>query len=85
MQRSALLENNFKFMETAKSAIKETNIAEQILKNIEEKISEIYKKLDIILLNGPVQDRETLVSSRLIENLTAIENRLQDLIEGIRL
>ena len=72
-------------METAKSAIKETNIAEQILKNIEEKISEIYKKLDIILLNGPVQDRETLVSSRLIENLTAIENRLQDLIEGIRL
>ena len=72
-------------METAKSAIKETNIAEQILKNIEEKISEIYKKLDIILLNGPVQERETLGSSRLIENLTAIENRLQDLIEGIRL
>ena len=72
-------------METAKSAIKETNIAEQILKNIEEKISEIYKKLDIILLNKPVQERETLGSSRLIENLTAIENRLQDLIEGIRL
>ena len=67
------------------NAIVKTNIAEQILKNIEEKISEIYKKLDIILLNKPVQERETLGSSRLIENLTAIENRLQDLIEGIRL
>ena len=66
---------------------KNTNEAELIIKRVDEKISELYKRLDLVLLNVPEASGETTEpsSSKLVESLIGIETRLGKLLEIIRL
>lgn len=63
-----------------------TSETELIIKRVDEKISEIYRRLDLILLtNQEPEEINEPTSSKLIEALTGIENRLKKLLVGIRI
>ena len=66
---------------------KNTNEAELIIKRVDEKISELYKRLDLVLLIVPEVSEETTepFSLKLVESLIGIETRLGKLLEIIRL
>ena len=58
---------------------------EQIMERIDEKISGLYKRLDLILISIPEEVTNEPASSKLVEALVAIETRLTRILENIRL